>query len=197
MGNSVTNIVDDLRLLAQPVPLWWWLIAIAIAAVLYGIVTEVLKRKKRVTIVPASVDNQIVEDALAELEELRKTMSREQSRIYATKASGIIRRYIERKFAIEAPCRSTEEFLVEAKESKSLTEKDRQMLGNFLNSCDFLKFACAYAEKEELDKLHNLAVEFVKKTSNQASKPEVKISTNNSNYGNLSTSKSVNSAASL
>jgi hypothetical protein len=89
MGNSVTNIVDDLRLLAQPVPLWWWLIAIAIAAVLYGIVTEVLKRKKRVTIVPASVDNQIVEDALAELEELRKTMSREQSRIYATKASGI------------------------------------------------------------------------------------------------------------
>ena len=195
MGNNVTNIIDDLRLLAEPIPLWWWLIAIAIAVLLYGIGAEILKRRKKAAqTVQQSSDPQIVEDALAELEKLRKTMSREQSRIYATMASGIIRRYIERKFAIEAPCRSTEEFLAEAKESKSLTEKDRQLLGNFLNSCDFLKFACAYAEKEELEKLHDLAVEFVKKTSNQTPKPRVRISVNS---GNLSPSKSVNSVALL
>jgi len=195
MGNNLTNIIDDLRLLAEPIPLWWWLIAIAIAVLLYGIGAEILKRRKKAAqTVQQSSDPQIVEDALAELEKLRKTMSREQSRIYATMASGIIRRYIERKFAIEAPCRSTEEFLAEAKESKSLTEKDRQLLGNFLNSCDFLKFACAYAEKEELEKLHDLAVEFVKKTSNQTPKPRVRISVNS---GNLSPSKSVNSVALL
>ncbi len=195
MGNNLTNIIDDLRLLAEPIPLWWWLIAIAIAVLLYGIGAEILKRRKKAAqTVQQSSDPQIVEDALAELEKLRKTMSREQSRIYATMASGIIRRYIERKFSIEAPCRSTEEFLAEAKESKSLTEKDRQLLGNFLNSCDFLKFACAYAEKEELEKLHDLAVEFVKKTSNQTPKPRVRISVNS---GNLSPSKSVNSVALL
>lgn len=195
MGNNVTNIIDDLRLLAEPIPLWWWLIAIAIAVLLYGIGAEILKRRKKAAkTVQQTSDAQIEEDALAELEKLRQTMSREQSRIYATLASGIIRRYIERKFSIEAPCRSTEEFLIEAKESKSLTEKDRQLLGDFLNSCDFLKFACAYADKEELEKLHNLAVDFVKKTSNQTSRPRVRISINNSN---LSPSKSVNSVVLL
>ncbi|HON07333.1 MAG TPA: hypothetical protein PLW02_04435 [Verrucomicrobiota bacterium] len=191
MGNNVTNIIDDLRLLAEPIPLWWWLIAIAIAVLLYGIGAEILKRRKKAAqTIPQPSESQIEEDALAELEKLRQTMSREQSRVYATLASRIIRRYIERKFSIEAPCRSTEEFLAEAKESKSLTEKDRQLLGDFLNSCDFLKFACAYAEKEELEKLHNLAVDFVKKTSNQTQRPRVRITINN---GNLSPSKSLTS----
>jgi hypothetical protein len=104
------------------------------------------------------------EDALAELEKARVLMSPESSRPYGIEVSGIVRRYIERRFAIVAPRRSTEEFLVEAAASEKLEPAHRQLLAEFLGSCDFLKFARARAELTELEAQHQAAVRFVTET---------------------------------
>ena len=104
------------------------------------------------------------EDALAELEKLRALISIENSRLFAIQVSGVVRRYIERRFGIVAPRRSTEEFLVEAQCSPQLGERYQKHLSEFLAGCDFLKFARASAEVPELEQIHSAAVRFVADT---------------------------------
>ncbi|MGC8886865.1 MAG: hypothetical protein ACP5MG_06885 [Verrucomicrobiia bacterium] len=169
--NYGETIIDDLRFLTEPKPLWFYLVIIAVCVLIYLLFRAIKKQKSKPISLQPLTESQIAEDALLELEKLREKMSRETSRQYAILASGIIRRYIERQFAIQAPFCSTEEFLIQAKNSNSLTANDKQMLANFLACCDFLKFALAYAEREELEKLHNAAVEFVKRTQNH--KPQI------------------------
>ena len=112
------------------------------------------------------------EDALAELEKARALMSPENSRPYGIAVSGIVRHYIERRFAIVAPRRSTEEFLVEAAASAKMEPSHRKLLAEFLGTCDFLKFARARGEMTELEAQHQAAVRFVTETRVVAVKPE-------------------------
>ncbi len=110
---------------------------------------------------------QAQEDALAELQKLLAMISVQNSRAYGIAVSGVIRRYIERRFAISAPRRSTEEFLLEAKSSARLDERHQKHLGQFLGYCDFLKFARATASVPELQQIHDAAVRFVTDTQDQ------------------------------
>ena len=95
-------------------------------------------------------------------------IEREESRPYATESSAIIRRYIETRFALSAPRRSTEEFLAEAQQSPKLDPQHRALLGDFLRICDLLKFARTFANRAELKELHEAAVRFVKETRQDA-----------------------------
>ena len=104
------------------------------------------------------------EDALAELERLFALIDREESRPYAMESSAIIRRYVEARFELSAPRRSTEEFLSEAQSSPKLQTAHQALLGEFLRICDLLKFARTFADRSELTGLHEAAVRFVKET---------------------------------
>ena len=167
MNQQYTDIIDDLRFLSEPRPLLWILASLC---VLLAIVLVFLIRKRRKKSVDLnnepSVAARVYIDALTELEKLRNQLSRERSREYAIQASDIVRRYIEQRFEINAPTLSTEEFFIYVQNSDKFDNSDRQALKEFLSACDFLKFARAWAEKDELINLHNLAVEFVKKTHN-------------------------------
>ncbi|MDD5556851.1 MAG: hypothetical protein PHN82_06325, partial [bacterium] len=55
--------------------------------------------------------------------------------------SDIVRRYIERRFGLNAPDRTTEEFLLEAGAAGGLPERERGLVGDFLARCDLVKFA--------------------------------------------------------
>lgn len=173
MNQNYTDIIDDLRFLSEPRPLSW---AAAALCVLLAVTLIFLIRKRRRKIVVSENKTSVVArayiDALAELEKLRNQLSRERSRDYAIRASSIIRTYIEQRFEISAPLLSTEEFFARVQNSEKFDDSDRQALKEFLSACDFLKFARAWAEKDELENLHNLAVEFVKKTNNHKSKME-------------------------
>lgn len=166
MNTSATNIVDDLRLLAAPA----WGLCLGLAAaflILAGLAAWVWWRRKHArpaAVLSARQVEEAREDALAELEKLRPLMAPGTSRDYAIGASGVVRRYIERRFAIHAPRRSTEEFLEEARLSPLLDEAQRRRLQVFLAGCDFLKFARASADLSELQALHGAAVQFVKET---------------------------------
>ena len=167
------ELIDDLRLLGAPGPWWtqWW--AIAIVAVLLGFATFRFLRWRRrrlaaVSGVEVAAPDTAHEDALAELERLFALVEAERSRPYAIESSAIVRRYIERRFQIRAPLRSTEEFLHEAQHSPRLTAEHQSLLGEFLGCCDFLKFARGLADRVELEKLHRSAVDFVKATRPQA-----------------------------
>jgi hypothetical protein len=167
---SPTNLIEDLRLLQAPKPLPL-VVQILIPLVALGLIALLLWRRacaRRVAVPTAAVIAEAREDALAELEKLRRLISVENSRLYAIQVSGVVRRYIERRFAIRAPKRSTEEFLVEAQGSGRLDEGHRKNLAQFLIACDFLKFAKATAEIKELQLIHDTALRFVTDTQEEA-----------------------------
>lgn len=55
--------------------------------------------------------------------------------------SGILRRYIENRFSLQAPERTTEEFLEVLSRDQTLTEPHKALLKAFLVHCDLVKFA--------------------------------------------------------
>jgi hypothetical protein len=170
--NNATNIIDDLRLLEPwTVPPWLW--AVIAAVIVVGVLFIIrVRRAARRAEQGAEVAAHAHEDALAELEKARGLMSPENSRPYGIEVSGIVRRYIERRFGIFAPRRSTEEFLLEAAASAKLEPTHRQLLAEFLGACDFLKFARARAELAELEAQHKAAVKFVTETRVKAEVPK-------------------------
>lgn len=172
--NTSTNIIDDLRFL-EPwrTPPWLW--ALIALVVIVGLALMIRRRNAaRRAAQGAHVAAHAHEDALAELEKARALMSPENSRPYGIAVSGIVRHYIERRFSIVAPRRSTEEFLIEAGSSEKLEPAHRKLLAEFLGTCDFLKFARARAELAELEAQHQAAVRFVTETRVVAVKPEVR-----------------------
>jgi hypothetical protein len=164
--NPPEDLIDDLRLLDPPEPfrLNPWIVAAGLIAI---VLIWWLARRRRATQAPRrreSTMRKAQEDALAELKKLFALIEREESRPYAQESSGIIRRYIEVRFELNAPRQSTEEFLEEVQHSPRLTPTHRGLLGEYLRVCDLLKFAKTLANRDELKALHEAAVNFVKET---------------------------------
>jgi hypothetical protein len=162
--NTATNLIDDLRILEAPRPWYHWAVAGILIVLACGLVWFLKRRAAKASQDPATISVHAHEDALAALDKARALLSSANSRAYAMEVSGIVRRYIENRFDIRAPRRSTEEFLEEAKVSAKLESKYQTLLQEFLKGCDFLKFARGIAETPELEKLHQAAVRFVSET---------------------------------
>ena len=164
--NEPGELIDDLRLLEPPTP--WWVQAWMAAAIVAGVLLAWwLWRRwrwgRRGEITPQLAEKAML-DALGALERLFGLVDREESRPYAMESSAIVRRFIEERFGVRAPSRSTEEFLAEAQHSPLLASAAKTMLGEYLSVCDLLKFAKTVANRDELMHLHEAAVRFVKAT---------------------------------
>jgi len=164
--NPPAQLIDDLRLLEPPEPFRvnpWMVAGILLAIIAIWWLAHWRRRTQGVR-EEANAMRKAQEDALAELERLFALIDREESRPYAQESSGIIRRYIEARFNLNAPRQSTEEFLEEVQQSPRLTPNHQDLLGEFLRVCDLLKFARTFANRDELKALHQAAVNFVKET---------------------------------
>jgi hypothetical protein len=92
---------------------------------------------------------------------------------FCTSVSEILRTYLEERFGLRAPERTTEEFLSELRNSISLDLKNKQVLGDFLTRCDLVKFARAEPGPAELQELHAAAVRLVEETAHRVPAPPV------------------------
>jgi len=165
--NTVTNLIDDLRLLEEPRlwPGWWWIGSFAVIIAIVILIRRSLSTGRGAGVrAEFRLPSEAQEDALLALEKARRLLSEENAKLYAIEVSSIIRRYLEQRFDIRAPQRSTEEFILEAQHSPKLDTRHRESLGTFLTNCDFLKFARGLAEFSELETVHQAAVEFVTET---------------------------------
>ncbi len=84
---------------------------------------------------------------------------------FATRVSEIVRTYLEERFGLRAPERTTEEFLVELTTSVSLDSRHKELVGGFLTRCDLVKFARADPGATELEELHAAASRLVEETA--------------------------------
>ena len=78
--------------------------------------------------------------------------------------SDAVRGYLEERFALRAPERTTEEFLEELSRSPQLEEEHKGLLGGFLAECDLVKFARLPREAHHLTSLHQSALRLVDET---------------------------------
>ena len=83
---------------------------------------------------------------------------------FCMEVSHIIRVYLEERFNLHAPDRTTEEFLLELQSSQRLAGEHKQLLADFLGECDMVKFAKAEPPELELRNLHEAASRLVGET---------------------------------
>ena len=87
--------------------------------------------------------------------------------------SNILRHYIEHRFSLKAPERTTEEFLAELAYADILEASDKQRLGEFLEHCDLVKFAKHKPTSEQIQKTFDLVKDFIEKTKSDDRKVDV------------------------
>ncbi|MBO60810.1 MAG: hypothetical protein CMO63_02395 [Verrucomicrobiales bacterium] len=83
---------------------------------------------------------------------------------FCTEVSLIVRVYLEGRFNLHAPDRTTEEFLFELQSSNRLVNDHKELLREFLGECDMVKFAKAEPPETELRRLHEAASRLVGET---------------------------------
>jgi hypothetical protein len=87
--------------------------------------------------------------------------------------SDILRHYIEHRFSLRAPERTTEEFLVELANTDVRSASDKERLGEFLQHCDLVKFARHEPTTEQIQKTFDLVKDFIEKTKSDERKVDV------------------------
>jgi hypothetical protein len=83
---------------------------------------------------------------------------------FCTMVADATRLYLEERFNLRAPERTTEEFLVELRTNPHLTLDQKQSLGAFLEGCDLVKFARLEPTEITLRQLHDAALRLVDET---------------------------------
>ena len=92
-------------------------------------------------------------------------MRSDTARAFGTAASELIRDYIEKRFNVIATQRTTEEFLQALLQSSNeALARHRSLLAEFLQQCDFVKFAGDSLAVADMEALFQSARRFVLET---------------------------------
>ncbi|MDD3375383.1 MAG: hypothetical protein PHY73_06660 [Candidatus Omnitrophica bacterium] len=83
---------------------------------------------------------------------------------YYVELSDIVRRYLEGQFLIKAPEMTTDEFLHAVNQAPALVFSKKNLLYEFLGSCDMVKFAKYGPEISEMDNSFLLAKKLIDET---------------------------------
>ena len=136
----------DIRDIAPPVefpsnnyPFYLLLIVLGLALIfsLTNLFLTRFKKFKPQGIKPSWV---IADERLEELRN-RDLLKNGKNKEYYTLLSDIIRRFMEARFSVKAPEMTTQEFLGYLRNSSHLNSGHNELLKEFFNSCDMVKFA--------------------------------------------------------
>ena len=94
-----------------------------------------------------------------------------EPREFCISVSDTLRWYLEERFSLRAPERTTEEFLQELQSSDVLSSQQKLSLSDFLQRCDLVKFAKFEPREPELLELHDSALRLVDETAPYAMPP--------------------------
>jgi len=163
------NVIDDIKDVVE-LPgggLGWWLWLI-VAGVVGSVVVIVLfaRRRNQKQISVSRPAHEIAYERLRQLME-KDLIAAGRIKEFYEYLSHILRSYIENRFQLRAPERTTEEFLQEAESSNVLRLDHQEKLGSFLRHCDLVKFARYGPEKTEIQESIDLAKEFIDATKKE------------------------------
>jgi len=156
--------LPEIRDIASPVdvfpwPLWMVLVAVAatvlvLGLIVFGIVWYVRRRAAAPPPSPRTI-------AMRELEQLRGQIATLDPYSFSVKVSDVLRTFVEAQYGLRATHQTSPEFLASLSGSKEFSEKDKDLLTQFLERCDLIKFAHIEASSTDSAILHERAVAFV------------------------------------
>ena len=146
LQGAATPLRPSKALARWPVPTRLWLAWAAVlpplAAGLILVARRLRSRGQSQPTAPPQVVPPHVK-ALKALAELRakQLIERDQVEAFHQELSALVRRYLEERYGLRAPERTTEEFIREATGSGRLTTGHQELVSTFLVQCDLVKFA--------------------------------------------------------
>jgi hypothetical protein len=164
----LAEAAEDIRDIRGPkeLPASWVLPAV-LAAIIAALCTYVLWRRRHRGIQQRAPT--LSERTLQHLDSTRPLMRPETARAFGIAASELIRDYIEKRFDVVATQRTTEEFLQALlQSSNSALARHRVLLAEFLQQCDFVKFAGDSLAVTDMESLFQSARRFVLETGEAA-----------------------------
>jgi len=152
-NTAPTELLDIKPPVDLPDPWAWvpWAIALAVGV---GLVVALLVWIYRRTDSGAQTEPPHVR-ATRKLAEVRQLAG--DPKTLCVLIADILRVFLEEKFDLHAPGRTTDEVMAELKKSSSLSSEECEMVGDFLSRCDEVKFAGRSLDTAELETLHNNA----------------------------------------
>jgi hypothetical protein len=165
-SNSAGVAAGDIRGIKAPmaIPNVWLWVGVGLAVLALGALAWWWWRRRQAR-AAAPVPVKITppdEKARAKLQEALQLL--DQPRPFCILVSDTIRVYLEERFNLHAPERTTEEFLEELQASALLSHEQKQTLGEFLMRCDLVKFARYEPGPEELQGIYDVALRLVEET---------------------------------
>jgi Domain of unknown function (DUF4381) len=169
-GTALAQADDDIRDIRGPKSVLtqsqWTSAVIAGAIFIVALAAFVVWRQRRRARGPRPRILTLLEQTLQRLEETKPLMRADSAREFGIAASEVIRNYIEKRFNVSATQRTTEEFLQTLLQgSNDALSSHRALLGEFLQQCDFIKFAGTSLAAADLESLFQSARGFVLETS--------------------------------
>ncbi len=165
-SNSIASAGDGLRPIKAPMAIpnpWLWAACLVGVLLLAALAWWLWRRRRRQQ--PALPPEVVIpphEKARAKLREALSLL--DQPRPFCILVSDTIRVYLEERFHLHAPERTTEEFLEELQSSALLGFDQKRTLGEFLLGCDLVKFARYEPGKAELQNIYDAANRLVDET---------------------------------
>jgi hypothetical protein len=145
-----------------------YLLITVVALIIFVCVLIEVKYRRRKRILPPRPPYDV---ALEELGEARDLLaSSGDVKEYYQKVSDSIRKYIEDVFRLHAPEMTTVEFLNSLKESEGLAASHKDLLRDFLEACDMVKFAKYAPSRTETEDVFVTAKNFIEETKGLSSK---------------------------
>jgi hypothetical protein len=174
----------QLKEIADPVDMpapWWPWVAAAIAAAALLAALLWWRRRKRLEqdAVPPPAPHEL---AYQELEKLLAAglLEKGEAKLFYLRLSNVLRHYIEDRFGLRAPEQTTEEFLVELRNSQPFGPAHRERLQAFLEHCDLVKFAEMQPTAGEAETSVALCRRFIDETRHEESTPLETVAANES-----------------
>ena len=154
---------------AEPWPWWVWVVAGAVVVVIAGGITTWVVLAKRRSGIVVRIFKSAHEVAYLRLRALvaEDLVEAGQLKAFYERLSSILRHYIEDRFDIKAPERTTEEFLAELKWTNTLAAPDKEVLERFLTHCDLVKFAKHAPTTEQIQETFDLVKDFIERTKSE------------------------------
>jgi hypothetical protein len=169
-GAVLAEAADDIRDIRglKTVSGSWLLSATLAAAIVVALCIAYVVRRRRRRGIPLRTLT-LSERTLERLDSTRPLMRPDSARAFGIAASEIIRDYIEKRFNVVATQRTTEEFLQALLQgSNEALARHRSLLAEFLQQCDFVKFAGDSLAIADMESLFQSARRFVLDTGETA-----------------------------
>lgn len=162
--NSIRD--SDIELMKPPLEYYYsgnpiyWILGIVIAGLIAFILYKKYFKKEKPIIVPLLPPHI---RARTRIEQAKRFLG--DPRQFCFEISAALRIYIEERFSLRAPERTTEEFLLDLQNTALLSREQKELLADFLTRCDLVKFARFEPAEEDLLALQESALKFVDETA--------------------------------